>query len=351
MGSFSFSGKIVCLIIMTVLITSISLLIPAYYQLGSKGDGVGGFMMTMILVSGFIAALLGGAGFFLAKSLTKPIRKVTETLRESFEQISSASGQVSVSSQHLAKNSCDQASSLEHISGAMQEISQLTDRNIKNVDEVTKSGEITAQGMKKSNQSLKKTSECMKLIAADGEQTSKIVRTIDEIAFQINLLALNAAVEAARAGEAGTGFAVVAEEVRNLALRSTAATKDTETLINQTMQHIREGSELVTQAMNDFYQMGQDAKKTTGFINEINVSSKDQALSIVRINESVRQMNDLTQHTAASAEESASASEEMSAQAENMKAVIDELIYLVGQDNSNYHRFEDAKLLPMDEAC
>ena len=351
MGSFSFSGKIVCLIIMTVLITSISLLIPAYYQLGSKGDGVGGFMMTMILVSGFIAALLGGAGFFLAKSLTKPIRKVTETLRESFEQISSASGQVSVSSQHLAKNSCDQASSLEHISGAMQEISQLTDRNIKNVDEVTKSGEITAQGMKKSNQSLKKTSECMKLIAADGEQTSKIVRTIDEIAFQINLLALNAAVEAARAGEAGTGFAVVAEEVRNLALRSTAATKDTETLINQTMQHIREGSELVTQAMNDFYQMGQDAKKTTAFINEINVSSKDQALSIIRVNESVRQMNDLTQHTAASAEESASASEEMSAQAENMKAVIDELIYLVGQDNSSYHRFEDAKLLPMDEAC
>ena len=117
------------------------------------------------------------------------------------------------------------------------------------------------------------------------------------------------------------------------------------------MQHIREGSELVSQAMNDFYQMGQDAKKTTAFINEINVSSKDQALSIIRVNESVRQMNDLTQHTAASAEESASASEEMSAQAENMKAVFDELIYLVGQDNSSYHRFEDAKLLSMDEAC
>jgi methyl-accepting chemotaxis protein len=193
----------------------------------------------------------------------------------------------------------------------------------------------------------------MKLIAADGEQTSKIVRTIDEIAFQINLLALNAAVEAARAGEAGTGFAVVAEEVRNLALRSTAATKDTEVLINQTMQHIREGSELVAQAMGDFYQMGQDAKKTTAFINEINISSKDQALSIIRVNDSVRQMNDLTQQTASSAEESASASEEMTAQAENMKGVIEELIYLVGQGNSNsdYSHLQDAKLLAMDESC
>ena len=99
----SFSGKIVVLIVITVLITSISLLIPAYYQLGSKTDGAGGFMTTMILVSAVIAAALGGAGFFLAKTLTKPIRKVTETLRESFEQISSASGQVSVSSQHLAR--------------------------------------------------------------------------------------------------------------------------------------------------------------------------------------------------------------------------------------------------------
>jgi len=345
----SFSGRIVCLIVGTVLVTSISLLIPAYYQLTNKVDA-GSFITTMILISLALAAVLGGAGIFFVKTLTNPIRKVTEMLRESFEQISSASGQVSESSQHLAKNSCDQASSLEHIAGSMQEISQLTDRNIKNVEEVTKSGEVTAQGMKKSNQSLKKTSECMKLIAADGEETSKIVRTIDEIAFQINLLALNAAVEAARAGEAGTGFAVVAEEVRNLALRSTAATKDTEILINQTMQHIREGSDLVGQAMSDFYQMGQDAKKTTAFINEINISSKDQALSIIRVNDSVRQMNDLTQQTAASAEESASASEEMSAQAENMKSVIDELVYLVGRGNSNGLPDLDRKLLPMDEA-
>ncbi len=347
--NISFSGRIVFLIVMTVIVTSAALLIPAYYQLIKKVDS-GSFITTMIMISIGLAAVLGGAGIFFARTLTNPIRNVTEMLRESFEQISSASGQVSESSQHLAKNSCEQASSLEHISGSMGEISQLTDRNIKNVEEVTKSGEITALGMKKSNQSLKKTSECMKLIAADGEQTSKIVRTIDEIAFQINLLALKAAVEAARAGEAGTGFAVVAEEVRNLALRSTAATKDTETLINQTMQHIREGSELVGQAMQDFYQMGQDAKKTTAFINEINISSKDQALSIIKVNDAVRQMNDLTQQTAASAEESASASEEMTAQAENMKSVINELVYLVGQGSSNGLPDLDMKLLPMDEA-
>jgi methyl-accepting chemotaxis protein len=348
--SISFSGKIACLIVATVLISSMSLVIPAYYQLTNKSD-IGSFMMTMAMVSAAVTAVMGGTGIFFSRAFTKPIRKASETLRESFEQISSASGQVSTSSQHLAKNSCDQASSLEHITSSMQEISQLTDRNIKNVEEVTRSGEITAQGMKKSSQSLKKMNECMKVIAADGEQTSKIVKTIDEIAFQINLLALNAAVEAARAGEAGTGFAVVAEEVRNLALRSTAATKDTETLIHQTMQHIKEGSELVNQAMDDFYQMGQDARKTTAFINEINISSRDQALSIIRVNDSVKQMNDLTQQTAASAEESASASEEMNAQAENMKSVIDELVYLVGRDNGeSYSRLEGRQLLPMDEA-
>ncbi len=305
------------------------------------------------MVWGFLAAslIIGSAmvvaGLLIARSITRPIRKVSNLLNESFDQIASASSQVSAASQHLAEGASQQASSLDHITASMKEISELTDKSIENVNEVTRSGEVTAQGMKKSNKSLKSTTECMKQIADDGEKTAKIVKTIDEIAFQINLLALNAAVEAARAGEAGAGFAVVAEEVRNLAQRSAAAAKDTETLLGETLKHIHEGSGLVAKAVEDFYQMGEDAKKTTIYINEINRSSREQAKSIVRVDEAVRNMNQITQQTASSAEESASASEEMNAQSENMKSVIAELVTLVGHRNGSNGKAQRRFLLPL----
>lgn len=165
------------------------------------------------------------------------------------------------------------------------------------------------------------------------------MKTTDEIAFQINLLALNAAVEAARAGEAGAGFAVVAEEVRNLAIRSAEAARNTAVMIGDTLKHIQEGTELVSKTMEEFKRMGNDGKKVTSFLNEINTATGEQARGIDEINVGVQQMDKVTQQNAANAEESASASEEMSAQAEGLKEIMNELISMVGA-NGNGERPE-----------
>jgi len=195
--------------------------------------------------------------------------------------------------------------------------------------------------MSKSHKSLKDANESMKLISHDGEKTAKIVKTIDEVAFQINLLALNAAVEAARAGEAGAGFAVVSEEVRNLALRSAEAAKDTADLIGSTLVHIKEGTETVKLTMDEFYKMAEAGKNVTSFLQEINAASNEQSTGIEQLNVGVQQMEKITQQTAANAEESASASEEMNAQAEGLKEVVRELKAMVGGNsgNSNGTRF------------
>jgi len=150
---------------------------------------------------------------------------------------------------------------LEESSSSLEEISAMTRQNANNTKEAARLVDISRESMKKSHKSLKSTSECMDRISADGEKTAKIIKSIDEIAFQTNLLALNAAVESARAGEAGAGFAVVADEVRNLAMRAAGAAKDTENLIGSTLKHIQEGIKLIASTMEEFYQMGDDAKR------------------------------------------------------------------------------------------
>lgn len=173
-------------------------------------------------------------------------------------------------------------------------------------------------------------------MSSRGENTAKIIKTIDDISFQINLLALNAAVEAARAGESGAGFSVVAEEVRNLARKVAESAKNTETIIGATLQHIKEGGALLDKTMEDFYQMGEAGKQTTMHIKEINEASNEQAGMVTQANRAVQEINTAVQNTASNSEESASASEEMNAQAAQMKNMVGELITLV-EGNANGH--------------
>jgi methyl-accepting chemotaxis protein len=291
---------------------------------------------TLIIGIGIIF-LVGAAVFFyfFARSISIPIARAVAGLTESFAQIASASDQVSSASEHLAEGSSEQASSLEEMAASMEEIASMAKQNAEHATEAARVGEITAGCMSRSHKSLRNADQSMKEISSCGEDTAKIVKTIDEIAFQINLLALNAAVEAARAGEAGAGFAVVAEEVRTLAIRSAEAAKETSDLIGTTLTHIREGADTLKETLDEFYQMGEEGAKTMNFLNEIKAASNEQSGGIEQVNIGVQEMEKVTQQTAASAEESASASEEMKAQAEHMEDVVEALVSIVGGSTTN----------------
>jgi len=176
----------------------------------------------------------------------------------------------------------------------------------------------------------------MEDISKASEETSKIIKTIDEIAFQTNLLALNAAVEAARAGEAGAGFAVVADEVRNLAMRAADAAKNTAELIEGTVKKVNDGSKLVSTTNDAFNQVAESSAKVGDLVAEISEASKEQSNGIEQVNIAITDMDKVVQQNAANAEESASASEEMNAQAEQLRDYVGDLVQLVsGKKDQN----------------
>jgi len=265
----------------------------------------------------------------LSNSITGHIRKIAVQMSEGSEQVASAAQQVSSSSQMLADGASEQASSVEQISSSLEEMSSMTRQNAENASEGHDVSKNSLEIVLESEKSMNALTDSIHEVADASEQTQKIVKTIDEIAFQTNLLALNAAVEAARAGEAGAGFSVVAEEVRNLAMRSAEAAKTTEELIENTVVKVQAGTELVESTTAKFRQMIDISKKLGELTAEIAAASGEQAQGIEQVNQAVNEMDRVIQQNAANAEESASASEELSSQSESMKDVVDRLIRLV----------------------
>ena len=282
-----------------------------------------GTVSVIALVVGLLLA------FFITRGIVRPINRIIEGLNEGAEQIASASGQVSSSSQSLAEGSSEQAASIEETSSSLEELSSMTKQNAGNANEADNLMQEANRIVAEANGSMDHLNTSMEEITKASGETSKIIKTIDEIAFQTNLLALNAAVEAARAGEAGAGFAVVADEVRNLAMRAADAAKNTAELIETTVKKVNDGTALVTQTNEAFASVAKSATKVGDLVSEIAAASNEQAQGIGQINTAVTEMDKVTQQNAAGAEESASASEEMNAQAEQMKAIVNELAALV----------------------
>jgi len=281
--------------------------------------------LSLILVAAIIGALMA---FFITRGITKPIDRIISGLNEGADQVTEAASQVSTAGQQLAEGASEQASSLEETSSALEEMAASARQNADNAKQadtfMTESKRIIADA----NVAMKDTSKAMEEISASSEQISKIIKVIEEIAFQTNLLALNAAVEAARAGEHGKGFAVVADEVRNLAQRAAQAARETGDLIEQTVSRVTRGVEANQSTSASFIKIGDSAAKVADLVAQITRASSEQAQGVEQVNTAVSQMDKVTQANAAGAEESASAAEELYAQVENVRAVVLELVTL-----------------------
>jgi len=293
-------------------------------------------MRWLVLIIAIIGiSAITTIAILITRSITKPINVVIDGLHAGAEQVTAASGQVSSASQSLAEGSSEQAAAIEETSSSLEEMASMTKQNAENANQADNLMKDANQIVAKANSSMNQLTTSMTDITKASEETSKIIKTIDEIAFQTNLLALNAAVEAARAGEAGAGFAVVADEVRNLAMRAAEAAKNTANLIEGTVKKIKDGSLLVTSTNDAFSEVAESAKKVGELVGEIAAASKEQAQGIEQVNKAVVDMDQVTQQNAANAEESASASEEMNAQAEQMMVFVNEMLAIVG---GNIHK-------------
>lgn len=276
-----------------------------------------------IIILGIAVALWFG------HSVSQSIRSISHRMLAASEQVSSAAEQVSATSQSLAEGASEQAASLEETSSSLEEISSMTKGSAKSASEVNDLGKRARQAAEKGETDMQAMSAAMDAIAVSSQEVGKIIRTIDEIAFQTNILALNAAVEAARAGEAGMGFAVVAEEVRNLAQRSANAARETASKIEGALARTSQGVSLSGVVAEGLKQIVENARKVDALAEEVATAASQQSQGIDQVNVAVSQIDKVTQSTAASAEESASAAAELSGQAKLLKEAIGELSTLI----------------------
>jgi methyl-accepting chemotaxis protein/methyl-accepting chemotaxis protein-1 (serine sensor receptor) len=275
-----------------------------------------------------------GLSFVIVTTTNKALGSAVAELASGAHQVVSASGQVAASAQSLSQGATEQAASLEETSASMEEMSSMTQKNAESSSQAAGLMLDVDRRVSDSNQALETMVGAMSSIRESSQKVSRIIKTIDEIAFQTNILALNAAVEAARAGEAGMGFAVVADEVRNLAQRSAQAAKDTATLIEESIARSEEGHEKVAQVAGAVSSITDSVNQVKGLVEEVNAASHQQTQGIGQVAQAIAQMEKVTQTTAATAEESAAAAEELNAQAEATIAVVGRLERLIGRTSA-----------------
>ncbi len=272
-----------------------------------------------------VAGAFEGSHAQLADQFNLMLQNTEQALcdvRSASEQVSSASGEISSGAHSLAQSASTQAGSLEEIAASLAELTSMAKANTANAKEARGLADSARSAAGRGVQSMGQLLEAMDRIKSSSDATSKIVKTIDEIAFQTNLLALNAAVEAARAGEAGKGFAVVAEEVRSLAMRSAEAARSTSDLIEGSVKHASDGVTLSREVVSHLEVIDGGVNRVGEVMSEIAAASEQQTQGVTQIGQAVDGMNGLTQQTASTSEEAASAASELSGQAEHLQAMV-----------------------------
>ena len=290
----------------------------------------------MMIHLGWVLAIvytLSLAGlFWVIHSSLHPLAGIIDRLNAGVHEVDGASSQVASVSQSLAEGAAEQAAGIQQTSASLNEISGRIKIITSEMQTVSDHMKQVLDSVHQGSDTSGKARTTMDSIKHAAEETSKIIKTIDEVAFQTNLLALNASVEAARAGEAGRGFAVVAEEVRNLAGRSSESSRDTATLIGESVQSANQGADVIQTLTEGFETIQRVSESAASLLTEVFNNFTDQMSGVSQIESSMNEMDSVVNNNAASAEEAASAAEELSAQAEEMQhAVLDLQILINGR--------------------
>jgi len=305
---------------------------------------------TRSVVVWVTVAALGAAivlSTLITRSVERALTRVSDVLVGGAKQTTSAANQVSAASQGLAAGASQQAASLEETSASIEEITGMTRSNASAAAQAKTLANETRGAADSGVESMGELRKAMDAIKESSGSIAKIVRTIDEIAFQTNILALNAAVEAARAGEAGAGFAVVADEVRSLAQRSAQSARETASKIEESVTRSERGVSISAKVAKDFGEIVAKARRVDELVGEIAHSSNEQSEAIAHLGGAITKMDQVTQGNAAAAEETAAAAEELNAQSEVLRESIGELRQLVAKGKSTGQAPVDSDAKPV----
>ena len=256
------------------------------------------------------------------RAIAEKLNHTILQISESSAQVASGSDQVSSGAQALSQGATEQASSVEELAATINEISEKVKQNAENARQANHMAGVVGSEMQTSNQKMQEMMQAMNNISNCSDEIGKIIKTIEDIAFQTNILALNAAVEAARAGTAGKGFAVVADEVRNLAGKSAEASKNTSVLIENSLRAVENGTLIADETAQSLLQTVKGVEEVANIISQISEASNNQAEAISQITMGIDQISSVVQTNSATAQESAAASEELSSQSQLMKDLV-----------------------------
>lgn len=285
-----------------------------------------------------VALLCAGLIIWIAtrftRSITGPVSRIISGLRQSSSEVLMASNQIAQTSQQMASGATEQAGEVQTVSSTMEEMSSMTKNNAGNAGQVDQMVKSTQQESESGLAAMRNMSEAIRRIKESSDETAKIIKNINAIAFQTNILSLNAAVEAARAGEAGMGFAVVADEVRNLAQNAAEAARDTEKLIDEAQRNVLQGVEASREVTQSLEGIKSNIEKVSTLISEVSLASTEQAGGIENVTRSIGEIDKVTQTFSANAENTAAASEELSAQTKIMDRMVGELTDIIFRQNA-----------------